>query len=77
VGQASAGRRGACRDNSLTAFLGLGGVLWQWQQTREALARAETNLYFQRIALADREWQENNVPRAEALLDECPPGLRG
>jgi WD40 repeat protein len=50
----------------------------------ENLARAEsrakedleTNLYFHRIALADRELSQDNLGRALQLLDECPPALR-
>ena len=43
----------------------------------EARSRLETQLYFQRIALADREWSANNLSRMEALLDQCPSDLRG
>ncbi|WZP00296.1 serine/threonine-protein kinase [Isosphaeraceae bacterium EP7] len=38
---------------------------------------AVTNLYFNRIALADREWLAGNVRNAERLLEECPRSLRG
>src|SRR5262249_10293465 len=41
-----------------------------------ALARAESNLYLNYIALAWAEWQANNVDRAEQLLDRCPEPLR-
>ena len=41
-------------------------------------ARAGARLhYFNRFVLAEREWAANNVQRAEALLEECPPDLRG
>lgn len=43
----------------------------------QARAAAETNLYFNRLALASREWTAGNVGRVEQLLDECPPGSRG
>jgi WD40 repeat protein/tRNA A-37 threonylcarbamoyl transferase component Bud32 len=43
----------------------------------QAHAAAETNLYFNRLALASREWSAGNVGRVEQLLDECPPGSRG
>jgi WD40 repeat protein len=33
-------------------------------------------LYLYRTALAHREWRANNVGRADALLEECPPDLR-
>jgi WD40 repeat protein/serine/threonine protein kinase len=54
------------------------------QQTKEALDR-ETRakeelihaLYFQRIDSAQGELAANNIPRAEELLDDCPPALRG
>ncbi|MFO0893232.1 MAG: protein kinase, partial [Isosphaeraceae bacterium] len=39
--------------------------------------RAERLLYFNRMALAEREWTTNNIARVERLLDECPPHLRG
>jgi eukaryotic-like serine/threonine-protein kinase len=39
--------------------------------------RAERFLYFHRMALAEREWSANNIDRAERLLDDCPPPLRG
>jgi eukaryotic-like serine/threonine-protein kinase len=67
----------------LVAAGGLAGVLWEWRQAQRerntavaALHEAETNLYFNRITLADREWFANNLGRARALLDECPAGLR-
>jgi WD40 repeat protein/serine/threonine protein kinase len=43
----------------------------------EALARGERSLYFNRIALAERELAANNIGRAEELLTECPEKLRG
>jgi WD40 repeat protein/serine/threonine protein kinase len=43
----------------------------------ESLERERQNSYFQRIALADREWSANNLARVEQLLDECPADLRG
>jgi WD40 repeat protein len=39
--------------------------------------RAETFLYFHRMALAEREWSANNIGRVERLLDDCPAPLRG
>jgi WD40 repeat protein len=47
--------------------------------TAEAAARIqlETNLYFEHIALAEREWSANNLGRMKQLLDECPEDLRG
>jgi WD40 repeat protein len=35
------------------------------------------NLYYQHIALAEREWSANNLSGMEQLLDACPTDLRG
>jgi WD40 repeat protein/tRNA A-37 threonylcarbamoyl transferase component Bud32 len=43
----------------------------------EQRRKAETFLYFSRIALAEREWTANNVGRTGQLLNECPVALRG
>ncbi len=47
---------------------------------RESLATAlraeQRTSYSNRIALSEREWLANNVDRAEAILDACPPELR-
>jgi WD40 repeat protein len=43
----------------------------------ESLERERQNAYYQRIALAEREWSTNNLNRMLQLLDECPPDLRG
>ena len=73
------------------AFVGL-GVGWRFHlrllreyrrtdQARQSEAserrRAETYLYYNRMALAEREYSANNVERVERLLDDCPRGLRG
>ena len=39
--------------------------------------RAESFLYFHRMALAEREWSANNIDRVDRLLEDCPPRLRG
>jgi WD40 repeat protein/serine/threonine protein kinase len=39
--------------------------------------RLETQLQFERIALAEREWAANNLGRMQQLLDDCPEDLRG
>jgi WD40 repeat protein/serine/threonine protein kinase len=44
---------------------------------KRALERERQNAYYQRIALAEREWSANNLNRMLQLLDECPPDLRG
>src|SRR5262249_10950900 len=41
------------------------------------LACERQNAYYQRIALAEREWSANNLGRMQQLLDECPDDLRG
>jgi eukaryotic-like serine/threonine-protein kinase len=56
----------------------------QWIQTdraRRAVTAVnemlEKALYYNRIALADRELAVNNLRRVDQLLAECPAGLRG
>jgi WD40 repeat protein/tRNA A-37 threonylcarbamoyl transferase component Bud32 len=49
------------------------------ERRREAEAereKAETNGYFNSIALAQQLWLANNVARAEQALQDCPPRLR-
>jgi WD40 repeat protein/serine/threonine protein kinase len=46
------------------------------RETEINLAQAQTHLYFNRIALAEREWQANHVAQAEHILDQCRPELR-
>src|SRR5437899_3132904 len=43
----------------------------------KALERERQTSYYQRIALAEREWSTNNLRRFEELLDTCPEDLRG
>jgi WD40 repeat protein/serine/threonine protein kinase len=43
----------------------------------EALQAEQQSLYFQTIALAERQLSAGNVGRAEELLNDCPPELRG
>jgi WD40 repeat protein len=47
--------------------------VWIWRANREL----RQNLYYQHIALAEREWSANNLSRVEQLLDACPTDLRG
>jgi WD40 repeat protein len=42
-----------------------------------ALQDLQGVLYLQRVARAYREWSDNEVARADQLLRECPPELRG
>jgi WD40 repeat protein/serine/threonine protein kinase len=44
-----------------------------WRSNREL----RQTLYFQSIALAEREWSANDLSRMEQLLDACPTDLRG
>jgi WD40 repeat protein len=46
------------------------------QETRLAFDRERQTSYFQRISLADGEWQAGHIARAEQILDECEPELR-
>ncbi len=57
--------------------LGVTGIAWQWRQTAAGLAKAEQNLYAQRVALADREWLANRCDQTRRILADCPTGLRG
>ena len=70
----------------VAAALVLGTAVSTWQAIRAEQARqaeiavSETlrgTLYFNRIALADRELAVNNVRRVDQLLDSCPADLRG
>src|SRR5262249_44302169 len=47
------------------------------QTERQAKDGLEESFYHNRISLAARELEARNVGRAEELLEECPPGLRG
>jgi WD40 repeat protein/tRNA A-37 threonylcarbamoyl transferase component Bud32 len=74
----------------LVFLTGFASVLWQWQVALQAaheerlerrnkevaLEQATTNLYFHQVALADREWTDNNAGYAGQLLDECPADRR-
>jgi WD40 repeat protein len=53
-------------------------LIWQAKNELKAtLDRERQNLYYQRIALAEREWSANNLSRMEELLAQCPEELRG
>jgi WD40 repeat protein len=49
----------------------------QRKRAEAALAEADRNLYFNRIAVADGAWLAGHVDQADQLLDACPPGRRG
>jgi WD40 repeat protein/serine/threonine protein kinase len=44
---------------------------------QKALHEKTQTVYYQNIALAERQLSAGNVGRAEELLNECPPELRG
>jgi WD40 repeat protein/serine/threonine protein kinase/tetratricopeptide (TPR) repeat protein len=46
------------------------------QAEKRARAELSQSLYFQSIARADLEWWNNNVGRADQILDEYPPEYR-
>jgi WD40 repeat protein len=46
------------------------------QEKERVLERERQNAYYQRIALAEREWSENNLSGMERLLEACPADLR-
>jgi WD40 repeat protein len=46
------------------------------REAENANEEARHSLYFNRIALAEREWTSNNTARAEEALDACPLDLR-
>ena len=41
-----------------------------------ALEKANANLYFHQVSLAEHEWAGNNVGYAERLLENCPQEMR-
>jgi WD40 repeat protein len=53
-------------------------LIWEKnQELSQSLEREQLTSYYQRIALADREWSANNLGRMLELLGECPEDLRG
>jgi WD40 repeat protein/tRNA A-37 threonylcarbamoyl transferase component Bud32 len=75
-----------CRRNPVVAGLsavvmimfcaGFAGVAWNYWQAEAARGDLETNLYFHRVALADREILADNLGEAQKLLAACPVSLR-
>src|SRR6185503_19561503 len=45
----------------------------QKEELHSTLKREQETAYFRNIALADREWEANNVDRANQILDDCKP----
>jgi WD40 repeat protein len=58
---------------------GFAGVVWWWRDEAGLRRELAQGLYFQTVALAERELSANNLGQAEALLDgpNCPPERRG
>src|SRR5262249_52388659 len=57
---------------------GSGVLIWRANQNlQKALGNERRGAYFERIALAEREWGANNLGRMEQLLVACPEDLRG
>jgi WD40 repeat protein/serine/threonine protein kinase len=53
-------------------------LIWQAKnEAVQALEREQLSSYWQRIALAEREFSANNLLRVQELLDLCPEKLRG
>ena len=80
----------ALLSSLMCVFLaGFVGVVWQWrvavaateekelqrQQAESARAWSDKLVYAGQIALAQREWQDNEVAHARQLLDDCRPEL--
>jgi WD40 repeat protein/serine/threonine protein kinase len=53
------------------------GLRQALERERVLHERERQNAYFQRIALAEREWFANNLSRMQQLLEGCPEDLRG
>jgi WD40 repeat protein len=71
-----------CRRNPALAALAAAVVVVALGATlaafrfRAVSRELESNLYFSDITLAHRELSQDNLGRAQKLLDDCPPGLR-
>jgi WD40 repeat protein len=61
----------------LTSLIGFAGSTWQWLRAEHARQAETKTLYYNRIALAERELDVSNLRRVDQLLAECPPELRG
>ncbi len=76
--------------SAITAAVAFALVTWLWRdaesarageadqrhRAEDALQDARISLYFNHIALAEREWRAGNIGRAEDLLNACPEELR-
>ena len=61
----------------MVAIVGFAAVLWQWRSAETQRENTEVSLYFNRIALVDRELSAGNSGQAEQVLHACRPDLRG
>jgi WD40 repeat protein/serine/threonine protein kinase len=53
-------------------------LIWQSkEELRQTLERERVNAYYQFIALAEREWEVNDLGRMQQTLEACPADLRG
>ena len=86
VGAAAAGDRGPAGDDrpGLPSWAsrasprsGSGPNAHVLTETEMQCRHSRRRLYFNRIALADRELAVNNLRRVDQLLADCPPELRG
>ena len=65
------------RDSERQAVLARQAEEGERRKAEAAVEREQRLGYIHQIVLAEREWSNNNVPRAQQLLDECPPERRG
>ena len=73
-------RRDRQRPSPRLGTCGRGGRRAEEIERRRPRPRRNANSgfgYIHQIVLAEREWSGNNMPRAEQLLDDCPPERRG
>jgi len=61
----------------MVAIVGFAAVLWQWRSAVTQRENAEVSLYFNQIALVDRELSAGNSGQAEQVLLDCRHDLRG
>jgi WD40 repeat protein len=59
------------------SLCGLALVLWQWRRAEGALGRASQQLYFNQVALAEREYAGHDEKEARRVLDGCAVEYRG
>jgi WD40 repeat protein/serine/threonine protein kinase len=63
---------------ALVASLVSSALIWRAkEELRQTLERERVNSYYQRIALAEREWSANDLGRMQQTLEACPADLRG